>query len=202
MRFFFHVRVIQQCNSSSECSVKQPALSSFKRELDEGLEDYCMQCCSLSSVLFFFNSSYLLQFNKTLCWKEQRERKSTLHLPTTTESPTCATALDFYSHFLPFESLAKCLKDMQCYNNVPFSTVTSIIKDTALSIYNHTKKKLNHASIFNTEDYKILKNLGNDPSLTVSRPDRTKDGRHHSQPYGLHHKNKPHSSRYNQISKV
>ena len=79
---------------------------------------------------------------------------------------------NFYSHFLPFESLAKRLKDIPCYNNVPFSAVTSIIKDTALSIYNHTKKKLNHASIFNTEDYKILKNLGNDSSITVSRPDK------------------------------
>ena len=58
---------------------------------------------------------------------------------------------NFYSHFLPLEPLAKRLKDMPCYNNVPFSTVTSIIKDTALSIYSHTKKKLNHASIFNKE---------------------------------------------------
>ena len=42
----------------------------------------------------------------------------------------------------------------------------------ALSTSNHTKKKLNHASIFNTEDYKILKNLGSDPSLTVCRLDK------------------------------
>ena len=79
---------------------------------------------------------------------------------------------NFYSHFLPFESLAKRLKDIPCYNNVPFSTVNSIIKGTALFIYNHTKKKLNHASIFNTEDCKILKNLGSDPSLAVCIQDK------------------------------
>ena len=66
-------------------------------------------------------------------------------------------------------------RDISCYNNVPFSTVTSIIKDTALFIYNRTKKKLNHASICNKENYKVLKNLGSDPSLTVCRLDKGRD---------------------------
>ena len=62
---------------------------------------------------------------------------------------------NFYRHFLPFESLAKRLKDIPRYNDVPFSSVTSVINDTAMSIYNRTKKQLNNATIFNKEDYKM-----------------------------------------------
>ena len=39
MRGFFHVRVIQRWNSLFEHTVTQPALSSFKRELDRELGD-------------------------------------------------------------------------------------------------------------------------------------------------------------------
>ena len=38
-RCFFYVRIIQQWNSLSECAVMQPALSSFKREVDKQLGD-------------------------------------------------------------------------------------------------------------------------------------------------------------------
>ena len=61
---------------------------------------------------------------------------------------------------------------MPRYNDVPFSAATSVIKDIALSIYNGTKKQLNNVTMFNNEDYKILKYLGSDSSLIIWRPDK------------------------------
>ena len=79
--------------------------------------------------------------------------------------------LNFYRHFLQFESLAKRLKDIPRYNDVYFSAVTSVIRHCTVHIQPHQEANKQRYHI-QKEDYKILKNLGSDPSLTICRPDK------------------------------
>ena len=79
----------------------------------------------------------------------------------------------FTSHFSPFESLATRLKSETISGNATFNSVCQYISNTANTLIKNAPK-FAKSFFFTKSDYSLLKSLGKDPNLIITRPDKGK----------------------------
>ena len=79
--------------------------------------------------------------------------------------------IDFKKYLLQFETLCLFLSKFDTYNS-NFDHVVSQLKDLAHRFYYKFKPHKNSCPTFSKSDFKILKNLKDDNSIVICRPDK------------------------------
>ena len=81
--------------------------------------------------------------------------------------------LNFFKYFLPLESLASKLKSHDVPNDKYFDFIREF-QNICLKYYYVFKKYKTFSAIFSKSDIKLLKSLGCDKSIIITKPDKGK----------------------------
>ena len=80
--------------------------------------------------------------------------------------------INFYKHFLPFEQLHTLPKKHTLISGAQFTEVSDCIKNYAQESFKAFNSKTLFSPIFSRSDINLLRNLGKNQAIIITRPDK------------------------------